>query len=110
MALFKRNIVTSILLLPYFYGWYFSIDWFALGHAKSPNSCGAANGFLLVFQLLIVTVYALMMLINVILREGKSRLDYVKFLLIVIAPAFLLYLYLVFSSSNTPEVNLHEFK
>lgn len=110
MALFKRNILTTIFILPYFYWWYYLIDWFTLDHAKYPNSCGAANGALIVFHLLIVSIYAIAMLINVILRQGQSRLDYVKFFLAIILPVVFLYLYLIFNTSNPSEVNNLEFK
>jgi hypothetical protein len=113
MALFKRNTITTILILPYLYWWYYLIDWFA-GHAKYPQSCGAANGALIILHLLIISVYALIMLINVILRKEESRSDYVKFLLIVIIPAILLYVgatvYAVLSNPNQPKTNLNEFK
>ena len=114
MTLFKRNIFTTILLLPYFYGWYYLIDWFTSEHSKYPHSCGAANVGMLMLLLLIIAIYSLIMLINVILRKGQSRLDYVKFLLIVILPAVLLYVgatvYTVFSNPNSSEANIQKFK
>jgi hypothetical protein len=108
MTLFKRNIFTTILILPYFYWWYYLIDWFALGHAKYPNSCGAANVGLIVLHILVMSIYSIVLLINVILGRGESRLDYVKFLLIIIIPVFLLYF--LFDSSTPPETNNLEFK
>ena len=110
MTFFKRNIFTTILIIPYFYWWYYLITWFTSGRAKYPNSCGAANGALIVFHLLIISIYVIIMLINVILRKGQGRLDYVKFSLIVILPNILLYLYLVLTNVNSPETSLQEFK
>ncbi|MEY4541307.1 MAG: hypothetical protein RLZZ306_3064 [Bacteroidota bacterium] len=108
MKLFKRNVFTTILILPYFYWWYYLIDWFALGHAKYPNSCGAANVGLIVLYILVISIYSIIMLINVIVRKGESRLDYVKFLLVIIIPVILLYF--LFDNLTLPETNNLEFK
>lgn len=108
MNLFKRNVFTTVLIFPYFYWLYYLIDWFAFDYAKYPSSCGAANVGLIVLHLLITSIYAIIMLINVILRKGQSRLDYVKFLLIVIIPIILLYF--VFDNSNSLKTNNLEFK
>jgi hypothetical protein len=108
MTFFKRNILTTIFILPYFYWWYYLIDWFTSGHAKYPNSCGAANVGLIVLHLLVISIYSIVMLINVILRKGESRLDYVKLLLIIIIPIILLYFLL--DNSTPPETNNLEFK
>jgi uncharacterized membrane protein YqjE len=114
MTFFKRNIITTILLLPYFYGWYYVVDWFTSEHSKYQNSCGAANVGMLMLLLLILAIYSLTMLINVIFRKGQSRSDYVKFLLIVILPVVLLYVgttvYNVFSNHNPLEANLQNLK
>jgi hypothetical protein len=114
MDIFKRNIFTTILMFPYFYGWYFVIDWFTSVHAKYPQSCGAANAGMLVLLLLIITIYSLTMLVNIIVRKGQGRSDSIKFLLIVIIPVILLYfgatVYAMISNHTPPETNLHEFK
>jgi hypothetical protein len=93
MVFLKRNIVTTILILPYFYWWYYLIDWFESGGAKYPNSCGAANAGMLVITLLIVACYSFAMIINIIFRDSNNNIDYVKFLIIILAPLIMLYIF-----------------
>ena len=95
IALLKRNIFTTISILFYLYWWGYFIYWFTFGRSEYPHSCGVANAGMLVLHLLVIAFYSLIMLINVILRSGENRLDYLKFLLIIIAPPVLLYLILV---------------
>ncbi len=106
-----RNIFTTISILPYFYWWYFLIDWFTSDRAKYPNSCGAANTGFIIYHLLIISIYAVAMLLNIALRKQQGRLDYVKFFLIIILPNIFLYLFMILNSvKDSIETNLQEFK
>ncbi len=68
--------------------------WFKSGEAASPNSCGLANGGLIMLTLLMIVAYALVLLFKIVITAGESRRDYFKFLGLVLLPPFILILYL----------------
>ena len=93
MAIFKRHIIASTFIVLYFICWGYSIHWFTSGSASYPNSCGVANGGLLVIDLIVTTAYGLIFFVNIFFQKGDNKLDYLKFLLIIMAVPTILWLY-----------------
>ena len=93
MTIFKRHILATMLLGIYVCVWAFSINWFTSDNSKYPNSCGAANGGLLVIDLIVTVVYGLIFFVNIFFQKGDNKLDYLKFLLMIMAVPTILWFY-----------------
>ena len=105
MVIFRRHIITSIFIVLYCGCWGYTIHWFTWGNASYPNSCGAANGGLLVIDLIVTVVYGLIFFINILFQKGDNKLDYLKFLLIIIAVPAILCLYFTVASLFSASIN-----
>ncbi len=103
MNLFRRNTNASLLIFLYLAWWlYFVYGAFFDSHERANNQpypCNSGLGAIILHGLIIL-VYFAVTLIHVIFTRGLNRKDYSKFLIIVILPAILLYVYLVFNVSN----------
>jgi hypothetical protein len=98
MAILRRHIFTTIFLGIYFICWSYTIYWFTSGKANYPNSCGAANAGVLVIILTMTVIYSIIFFVNVLLQKGDNKLDYLKFLLVVIAVPTIIWFYLSIAS------------
>lgn len=86
ISLFKRHLTSTIFLIIYALWWTLLINWFTTGASVYPNSCGAANGALVLFTLLIVAVYCITLIMMTIFTKGKKRVDYLLFFVLVSLP------------------------
>ena len=93
MAFFRRHIIASIFIVLYFICWGYTIHWFTSGNANYPNSCGAANAGMLIIILVITAFYSFIFFVNIFFQKGDNKLDYLKFLLIIMAVPTILWLY-----------------
>jgi hypothetical protein len=81
-----RHEISSIFILLYYVLWLCVLQFFHSGAAAYPNSCGAANGALILLFLFVTLVYTLILLIKILLTEEEKRRDYLKLLLILWLP------------------------
>jgi hypothetical protein len=86
MGLFTRHIKSTLLLLGYAGWWIYITYWFVSGAAAYPNSCGAANGALIIITLLISFLYIVPVLIICIVKKGQTQKDFKIFAGIILAP------------------------
>ena len=93
MAIFRRHIIASIFIVLYCGCWGYTIHWFTSGNASYPNSCGAANAGMLVIILVITAFYIFIFFVNILFQKGDDKLDYLKFLLIIMATPTILWFY-----------------
>lgn len=95
MTIFKKHIISTIFLGLYFVWWTFVIYWFDAGSAVSPQSCGAANGTIVMLTFLFIALYILMLIIKIAITNRHERWDYLKFLGLVFIPAIIMTLFLL---------------
>ena len=50
------------------------------------NSCGVANGFLVMLTLLIVLVYSVILLMLILMHKGQNRIDFLIFFALILLP------------------------
>jgi len=98
MRLFARHIKSTIFLGIYALWWTIFFYWFTSGAAEYPNSCGAANGALVMLTLLIAGVCSLTLLILGLTNKGQKRIDYLIFLGLVLSPLFYIIAYIFIAS------------
>ena len=96
MAIFKRHIFVTIFLGIYMCWWLFSTYQLYIFYTTENRSCGYGytGVFLYLMNLILGGVYVLSMLINVILKNGQNRNDFIKFLVGVAIPPVLLFLFI----------------
>lgn len=73
-------------MVVYAFWWIHFFYWFNYGKSVYPNSCGAANGALVVLTLLIVAIYSVTLIVLALTNTGQKRTDYLIFLALVLAP------------------------
>ncbi len=98
MQIFKRHITSTVFLFLYALWWVHFFYWFAYDAAKYPNSCGAANGGLIVLSLLVVAGYSLTTFILTLASKGQKRVDYLIFFVLVLLPILYVIGYLLINS------------
>jgi hypothetical protein len=86
VGLFTRHIKSTILLIAYGLWWTYVFYWFTSGASAYPNSCGAANGGLVILTLLIVAIYTLTGSILTITSKGQRRKDFLIFVGLILSP------------------------
>ena len=87
MNLFKRHVLFTIFLFLYLFWILFVILWFKTGTSNYPNSCGAANGGLIILTLLVILIYTIVIILKIIFSKTENRIDYLKILgLTIILP------------------------
>jgi hypothetical protein len=92
--MFKRHKTSTIFLVIYYLWWCFLVNFFISGSSAYPNSCGAANGGLIIYTLFIVIIYTLILLIFIIRFSKQARKDYLLFLGLTLAPILILWTYM----------------
>ncbi len=91
MEIFKRHKISTFFLIIYILWMLFVINWFKSGSSGYPNSCGAANGALIMIAFLITAIYSLILIIKIIIAKGQKRSDYLKiFGLVYVLPIVLI--------------------
>ena len=95
LELFKRHTASTVFLAFYFAWWTLLIYLFVSGSLDYPDSCGAANGALLMLTFLVAAIYALILIIKIGLTQGQKRSDYLKFLGLVLLPVISVILFIV---------------
>ena len=83
LNLFKKHKTSTVFLLLYIVWWIFVWRWFSSDSSAYPNSCGAANGGLLMLTILISVIYFIILLIKTAISKEEKRWDYLFFLGIV---------------------------
>ena len=78
MELFNRHKISTFFLIIYIFWIIYVINWFKSGSSNYPNSCGAANGALIMLTFLIIAVYSLILIIKVIIAKEQNRSDFLK--------------------------------
>lgn len=89
MRLFARHIKSSVFLVIYALFWAYLYYWFSTPTSIYPNSCGAANGGLIILVLLLSTIGSLVMIVLAIMEKGQNRIDYSVFLGLILSPVLL---------------------
>jgi hypothetical protein len=86
MRIFARHKKSTISLMVYALWWIHLFYWFTSGASANPNSCGAANGGLIMLTLLMVVLGTLILLVFALTSKGERRVDYLIFLVLVLIP------------------------
>ena len=76
------------------------IYWFTSGSLNYPNSCGAANGALIMLTFLVVAIYVLILIIKLGLSQGQNRSDYLKIIGLVLVPPILAILFIAITAKQ----------
>ena len=105
MAIFRKHIIASIFIALYCGCWGYTIHWFTSGSASYPNSCGVANAGLLVINLVVTIVYGLVFFVNIFFQKGDNKLDYLKFLLMIMAVPTIIWFYFTVVSLFSTSIN-----
>lgn len=91
MQLFNRHKTSTFFLIIYIFWIIFVINWFKAGSSNYQNSCGAANGGLIMITFLIIAIYSLVLFFKIIIAKEEKRSDFYKiFGLIYILPIILI--------------------
>lgn len=95
--LFKRHIFSTVVFISYLIWLIFVVKWFNSVDTNNPNSCGAANGALIVATGLLVVIISILILSQIILTRGQQRIDYLKYLGLLYIPIILIiaYIYII---------------
>ncbi len=80
MKLFIRHKISTLFLIIYIFWIVFVINWFKSGSSNYPNSCGAANGALIMITFLIIAIYSFIIIIKIIIAKEQNRSDFLKIL------------------------------
>lgn len=92
MALFNRHKISTFFLIIYIFWIIFVVNWFKSGSFNYPNSCGAANGALIMMTFLILAIYSLILVIKIIIAKEQKRSDFLKIFGLVYVLTFVLIL------------------
>lgn len=97
MKLFNRHKISTFFLILYIFWIIFAINWFKSGSSNYPNSCGAANGGLIMITFFIIAIYSLILIIKIIIAKEQKRSDFLKiFGLIYVLPILLIFVSFLF--------------
>ena len=83
MKMFLRHKLVTFFILIYFFFFKFIINWFSIGLSLKPNSCGAANGMLVIIAFIFFLTYLIIVTIKIGSNNFQNKLDYKKFLLLI---------------------------
>ncbi len=89
----QRRRLTTISLLMYFILWAFCLDFFHKLKNKAIQSCGAANGALLILVMAVFFIYLVTTLVLFIVNKGQNRQDFFIALLLILLPVLIAILY-----------------
>lgn len=83
MKMFLRHKLATFFILIYFFFFKFIINWFSTGLSLKPNSCGAANGMLVIIAFIFFLLYLIIVIIKIGSNDFQNKSDYKKFLLLI---------------------------
>ncbi|MCC2546256.1 hypothetical protein LJY25_07350 [Hymenobacter sp. BT175] len=95
--MFQRHLFATVCIGLYLMLWGYLIYWFSSGASSYPNSCGAANGGLIMLIFLCSILYLIVLTLKVLLSKGQNKEDYVKLFCVNFSPVAVVGLYLIFS-------------
>ena len=90
MSLFKNHITSTIFLGFYLVWWMFFIYCFKASGTEKSETCGTANGGLILLSFCLIVIYSLVLIIKTAFAKGQRRWHYLQFLGIVFLPAIYL--------------------
>jgi hypothetical protein len=92
LNLFKRHKTSTFFISVYYIWIAFVIKFFSSGSADYPNSCGAANGGMIMLTGFIITAYSIVLGIKMILSKEASG-EYGMLLGLIFIPLLIIILY-----------------
>lgn len=84
---FRHHPISAFFLGLYYAAWAFNYWFFLSGNASYPDSCGAANGALIMMLILLSITYVIVVIIRLIFARDKRFFKFV--LALVFAPLVL---------------------